>query len=611
MVEVIALFVNIKHNISTQTERNHKVIYLCGPGIMAINTLLGQEDRMDNDSMTTFVRRKQILAMLDEKASVKVSTLAELFNVSETTIRNDLSMLEEEHKLQRVHGGAVPLSQEVTLAPNGISAQFANAEAKKRIAHFAADMIEDGDSILLDASTTVLSMAPYLQKYHNLTVVTNGLDIARALVENPSNTVVIIGGVLNSRGTSVTSLMGMQMLEKLNFHSAFISCMGLSVEAGLTERNIEEARLKQQMLAKAGQIIALVDSSKLGKVSLAPFAGISDIAYLVTDGDADPAAIRSIQQKGVSVTVCGENVITSYRDPLAETIYRIGFANLSEAESEFAVDVRRGLERAAQNAHNVDLIVYDNQLDPQQALRVADHLVEDGIDLAIEYQIDYKTGSILMEKFKHHNIPVIAVDIPILGATFFGVDNYRSGHIAGVALGEWVVSHWDGVVERLLVLTEPRAGSLPETRIHGQLAGLQEVVGTLEEDQVIYLDSGNTRAISEAQVTSMLEQLVGCSRIGIVSFNDDAALGALQAARRLRREEHVAIVGQGADRLVRNEIRRPNSRIIGSTTFFPEGYGEKLLNLALKILRDEPVPPALYMEHVFINHKNINSYYPD
>jgi ribose transport system substrate-binding protein len=71
------------------------------------------------------------------------------------------------------------------------------------------------------------------------------------------------------------------------------------------------------------------------------------------------------------------------------------------------------------------------------------------------------------------------------------------------------------------------------------------------------------------------------------------------------------IVGQGADRLVRNEIRRSNSRIIGSTTFFPEGYGEKLLSLALKILRDEAVPPALYMEHVFINRENINFYYPD
>ncbi|MBN1311794.1 MAG: DeoR/GlpR family transcriptional regulator [Anaerolineae bacterium] len=566
---------------------------------------------MDNDSMTTFERRQRIISMLEDKASVRVSTLAELFNVSETTIRNDLSILEEENKLHRVHGGAVSLKQIGSPTANGISTQFANAEVKKRIAHFAADMVEDGDSILLDASTTVLSMTPYLQKYHNLTVVTSGLDIARALSENPSNTVVLIGGVLNSKGTAVTSLMGAQMLENLHFHTAFISCVGLSAEAGLTERNLEEARLKQQMLATARQVIALVDSSKLGQISLAPFAAISDIAYLVTDGDADPAIIRSIQQKGVSVTVCGENTVTSYRDPLARTMYRIGFANLSETESQFAVDVRRGLERAAQNAHNIDLIVYDNRLDPQHALRVADRLVEDGIDLAIEYQIDYKTGSILMEKFKHHNIPVIAVDIPIVGATFFGVDNYRAGHIAGVALGEWIIDQWDGIIERLLVLTEPRAGSLPETRIHGQLAGLQEVIGPLDEDRIIYLDSGNTRAISEAEVVRTLEQLEQYSRIGILSFNDDAALGALQAAQRLDREKHVVIVGQGADRFVRNEIRRPNSRIIGSTTFFPEGYGEKLLNLALRMLRDEPVPPALYMEHVFINHENINFYYPD
>jgi ribose transport system substrate-binding protein len=565
---------------------------------------------MDIEGMTTFERRQRILSMLADRASVKVSTLAELFDVSETTIRNDLSALEEENKLQRVHGGAVALSQLTTPPPNGISAQFVNAEAKKRIAHWAADMVEDGDSILLDASTTVLSMAPYLQKYRSLTIVTNGIDVARILAENPSNTVVLIGGVVTPGGASVTGVMGSRMLEGLHFNSAFISCVGLSLDAGLTERNFEEARLKQQMLAATHRVVALVDSSKFGKVSLAPFASFSNISYLVTDSDADPAMISAVQEKGISVTVCGESTVTSYRDPQAQTTYRIGFANLDE-ESQFAVDVRRGLERAAQNAQNIDLIVYDNQLDPDQALRVADQLIDRQVDLAIEYQIDYKTGSILMEKFKRESIPVIAVDIPIVGATFFGVDNYRSGHMAGIALGEWITNHWDGTVEKLLVLTEPRAGSLPETRIHGQLAGLQEVIGSLLEDTMIYLDSGNTSEISEMQVTHALTQLAGCTKIGILSFNDDSALGALQAARKLDRENDVAIVGQGADRLIRNEIRRGNCRVIGTTAFFPEGYGERLLNLAMKILEGQPVAPAIYMEHIFINYENINFYYPD
>jgi ribose transport system substrate-binding protein len=98
--------------------------------------------------------------------------------------------------------------------------------------------------------------------------------------------------------------------------------------------------------------------------------------------------------------------------------------------------------------------------------------------------------------------------------------------------------------------------------------------------------------------------------IAIISFNDEAAFGALQAARKAKREPDVVIVGQGADRLVRKEIRDPQSRLIGSTAYMPERYGEKLMELALKLLRGESVPPAVYMNHVFIDAGNIDRHYP-
>jgi ribose transport system substrate-binding protein len=97
----------------------------------------------------------------------------------------------------------------------------------------------------------------------------------------------------------------------------------------------------------------------------------------------------------------------------------------------------------------------------------------------------------------------------------------------------------------------------------------------------------------------------------VVSFNDDAAIGALNAARRAGREQNIVIVGQGADRRVRQELRKPGSRIIGSTAYTPERYGAKLIDLALRILRGEPAPPAEYVDHVFINAENLHLYYPD
>jgi ribose transport system substrate-binding protein len=277
----------------------------------------------------------------------------------------------------------------------------------------------------------------------------------------------------------------------------------------------------------------------------------------------------------------------------------------------FAVDVRRGLERAAQNASNVDLILADNQLNGDVALQVADRLIAEGVDLAIEYQIDEKAGGLLMDKFNQANIPVIAVDIPMIGATYFGVDHYRAGHMAGVALGNWLAKHWSGSFDRLIILEEHRPGALPAARIQGQLDGLQGVVGEVPSSKIISLDSGNTTAVSQANMLAALERLPEERKLAVISFNDDAAVGAIIAARQLGRENDLVIVGQGADRLARKEMRRPGSRIIGSTAYWPEQYGEGLIQVAQKILRGDPVPPAVYNEHVLITRENIDQYYPE
>jgi ribose transport system substrate-binding protein len=261
--------------------------------------------------------------------------------------------------------------------------------------------------------------------------------------------------------------------------------------------------------------------------------------------------------------------------------------------------------------NNIDLILADNQLSGEVALHVADRLIAEGVDLVIEYQIDERVGGLLMDKFNRANIPVIAVDIPLVGATYFGVDHYRAGHMAGMALGRWLVEHWDGTFDRLIILEEKRPGALPATRIQGQLDGLQEVIGKVPASQILYLDSGNTTEISQTNMLQALQELADARRLAVISFNDDAAFGAICAARELGREGDMVIVGQGADRIVRKEIRLPESCLVGSTAYWPEKYGEKLIEVALKILSGEPVPPAVYNQHVFITRDNIDEFYPE
>ncbi|MCL4266317.1 MAG: substrate-binding domain-containing protein [Anaerolineae bacterium] len=562
------------------------------------------------EGLITFERRQNILRLLAEQPGLRVGDMAEMFQVSEGTIRNDLNVLESEGQLRRVRGGAVlSRAADVTQSANGNVPPVTHAEIKQRIARWAAETIEDGDTIFLDASSTVRFMIPYLKDHNRLTIVTNGLDTARAVAQETHHPVILVGGIVNRSGRATTSLLGVEMLKTLHIRTAYVSCVGFDVSAGLTERLIEEAQLKEAVVSTISRIVALVGSNKIGTVSTSPFAPAERITHFFTDNDVPPEFIEQMRQATINLTVCGENTVRSFTVDAAKPQFTIGFANQSET-LPFAVDVRRSLERAAADVGSIDLVVADNQLSGEEALRIADRLVKRNIDLAIEYQIDYKAGNLIMNKFRQAGIPVVAVDIPMIGATFFGVDNYRAGHMAGEALGEWIKGMWHGRIDHLLILEEPRAGSLPEARIQGQLEGLQEVVGPLPAAKIHYIDCGNTSIISQKGVSQLLSTMLDSHHIAIISFNDEAALGALQAARNADREPDVVIVGQGADRLIRGEIRNPQSHLIGSTAYMPERYGEKLMELALKILHGEPAPPAVYMNHVFINADNIDRYYP-
>ena len=551
--------------------------------------------------MTTFERQQRLTEIIRQQPGIRIPELARLLDVSEGTIRNDLRSLQQAGRLKRVRGGAVADGQGSTAQSPAFTARArVSEEAKRRIARWAAELVEDGDTLLFDASTTVYYVAEFLKDCRNLTVVTNGIEIARSLAQNPSNNVILLGGTMRADGTSVSGTLSHKLLEDLYIKTAFLSCTGITLDEGLMEVHLDEAQLKRKMIQVAKQVVALIDSSKFGKIDLTTFATPDQLTHVFTDSDLDPQWIPQLQNVPVALTVCSDSTITAYQPHGRETRhYRIGFANLTE-DDPMSVDVRRGLERAAHEAGNIDLIIADNQLSGEVAQAVAEEFLAQNLDLVIEYQIDEQAGNRIIERFRQADIPVMAIDIPMVGATFFGVNNYRAGRLAGVALGEWIQAHWGGQIDRAIVLIEPRAGTLPAARIQGQLEGLQSVIGDLPPDQLITLDCGNTVEISEKQMLAVLKDWPEAHRLAVLSFNDNAAIGALNATCKSHRQNDVVIVGQGADRRVREALRDPQSRIIGSSAYWPEQYGEKIIPLALKILRGEPVPPAVYMEHTFV-----------
>ncbi len=561
-------------------------------------------------ALTTYERRQQIIRILQEQAGIKVTDLALMLDVSEGTIRNDLAALDEDQQVTRVRGGAVPRNPILPSNQAVAARAHVNFDAKRRIAQWAASMVEDGDTIMLDASTTVLHMASFLTTRRNLTIVTNGLEVARRLAENPQNTVILIGGILHNDGNTVTGLLGGSMMGDLHIRMVFVSCVGFSLEAGMLENDISQAQLKRLMIQSAQRLIALVDHSKFDHIAVTSSIKVSEIDLLVTDQNVEPETLTALSQAGITVTVCGDQTATTHTpNGSQQKPYLIGFANLSE-DLPFGRDVRRGLERAAKATDQIELMMADNQLSGEVALQIADNFIAEGVDLMIEFQIDEKIGNQLVHKFTQASIPVIAVDIPMVGATYFGVDNFNSGRIAGVELGQAVQSEWNGVYDDVIVLEHPRAGALTAARIQGQIEGFQSVLGAINPGCMIYLDSGNTSQISEREMLRVFEDLPPARRMVVICFNDDAAIGVISAARKVHRQDEVLIAGQGADRRVRDELRRDHSRIVGSTAFRPEEYGARLIQIALKILRGERVPPAVYIEPTFISAANVDTEYP-
>ena len=261
--------------------------------------------------MITYGRRQFLVDILRKQPGLRIPELAKTLDVSEGTVRNDLNALEAEGRLKRVHGGAV-LNDQDQFQNNSFSLRFhQNPAAKLAIAREAAFLIQDGDSILLDASSTCYYLARALSERKKLRVMTNGFEVARELAQNSSNTVILIGGIVNNDSSSVTGLLSEHIIEELHIQKAFVSCSGFSLERGMTEVHLAEAQLKRKAIESAQQVIALIDSTKFGEEDLTSFARSENITRLFTDVGLSQGWIEKLKQAGMRFTICEEEAISN------------------------------------------------------------------------------------------------------------------------------------------------------------------------------------------------------------------------------------------------------------------------------------------------------------
>ena len=250
--------------------------------------------------MFTLERRQEIIALLKTKKSASVSELSKQFYIGEATIRRDLEKLERMGLLRRTYGGAVILEGLDSEIPLSVR-EDEQRGAKHIIGQTASTLVQDGDIIVMDSSSTVLKMVPFLKGKIDLTVITNGAKTAIALGELLHPKVYCTGGKLRENSLSYIGELSRKCIEGFLADTLFFSCRSISIERGLSDIDEEEAELRRIMIKNCRKVVLLCDNTKFDKNSFANIGSFDKINSVITDKRPSSQWMDFFKDKGIQL----------------------------------------------------------------------------------------------------------------------------------------------------------------------------------------------------------------------------------------------------------------------------------------------------------------------
>jgi len=255
--------------------------------------------------MSAFVsgkdRQQQIAQLVERQQRISVADLCELFSISEATARRDLEALAQQGKVDRVHGGAISISNAPPELPI-LDREREENEAKRQIGQAASGLIQEGETIFLGSGTTVLELARILKTRKGLTIITNSLPVLNQL-SGTENTIVCLGGVLRLTELSFIGHITEQSLAEVRADKVFIGTQGISLEHGLTNDYLPETLTDRAILRAGKEIIILADHVKFGRVATAMLAPVESVNTIITDKLTSKDFIRDLENLGLRVMV--------------------------------------------------------------------------------------------------------------------------------------------------------------------------------------------------------------------------------------------------------------------------------------------------------------------
>jgi DeoR/GlpR family transcriptional regulator of sugar metabolism len=248
-------------------------------------------------------RRRVILEQLRHDGRVSVNDLSDRLNVSAVTIRYDLRFLEKDGLLERTYGGAVLPTTGKHSGPE-LSFDVRQRRARQQkdaIARAAASLVQNGDSIALDASTTAYSMVPYLKRFERLVVITNSLTISHSFLDSPHVQVLMPGGRL--RRDSIALVGHPETLPNINLNLGFFGARGISSTMGITDTDPDEVAIKQAMIGRCLSTVIIADPDKWDKVAPYSFAALQQVKIIISTADAPSWLIKQLRDMGIEIII--------------------------------------------------------------------------------------------------------------------------------------------------------------------------------------------------------------------------------------------------------------------------------------------------------------------
>lgn len=242
-------------------------------------------------------RLKEIENYVQQHESVSLDVLCTLFKVSKNTIRRDISVLEEKGVIKKIYGG-ITVSQPKQTVPF-TQRQISHQAEKQIIARLAGQKVQDNDRIFIDSGTTTMHMIPFLADKHNVTIVTNNLNVLQSALDYPNLNIYATGGLLFRQTNSLIGTEAIQGLNHYNISKAFMATTGVSIEHGVTNSSSLEYQIKKDVIQKNVDVHLLADHSKLGVVSLMTYCDLAEITTFITDRELPPAYQDFFRKHGI------------------------------------------------------------------------------------------------------------------------------------------------------------------------------------------------------------------------------------------------------------------------------------------------------------------------